>query len=301
MTKIYIMSGPSEGKFYEIEGDTVQIGRSPQNQIQIRDKYISRRHLRIIRKDNRYFVRDLESKNGTFVDGVQIDSGIDVPVGEGLPIVIGMSLICLGKECSESVLAFLDSFEGPEKEGEAKTMHQAGDRPMTSRKNQDLINKVSDVFMESSDINEILGKILEYILEVLKRVDRSFILLFDSRSGEVTHIATRVRTGMEGKGVNYSQAVVDQVRREGKALSISDVNGQERLDFTRTLDLEKIKSVMCIPILFRSQIQGVFYVDSLSRPHGFRKEDLSLLTSLSSRAALSIQSALVYTSQKEES
>ena len=299
MTRIYIMSGPSEGTFYEIEGDTVHIGRSPQNQIQIRDKYVSRKHLRITRKDNSYLVRDLDSKNGTFVDGVQIDAGVDVAVGEGLPIVIGMSLICLGKECSESVLAFLDSFEGPERAGEGETIHHVEDRPMTSRKNQELIKKVSDVFMESSDINEILEKILEYLLDVLKRVDRSFILLFDSKSGEVTHIATRLRPGVEGKGINYSQAVVEQVRQEGKALIISDANGQEKADYTTTLDLEKIKSVMCVPILFRSQIRGVLYVDSLSRPHGFRQEDLSLLTSLSSRAALSIQSALVYASQKE--
>ena len=300
MTKIYIMSGPSEGKYYEIEGDTVHIGRSPQNQIQIRDKYVSRKHLRITKKDNRYLVRDLDSKNGTFVDGVQIDAGIDIAVGEGLPIVIGMSLICLGKECSESVLAFLDSFEGPEKLGEGETIHHVEDRPMTSRKNQELIKKVSDVFMESSDINEILEKILEYLLEVLKRVDRSFLLLFDSKSGEVTHIATRVRPGVEGEGINYSQAVVEQVRQEGKALIISDANGQEKPDYTTTLDLEKIKSVMCVPILFRSQIRGVLYVDSLSRPHGFRQEDISLLTSLSSRAALSIQSALVYATQKED-
>ncbi len=299
MTKIYIMSGPAEGEFFDMEGDTVHIGRSPQNHIQIKDKYVSRRHLQITQKKGRYIIKDLNSKNGTFVNGEAIDPGVDVVVAAGLPIVIGMSLICLGKECSESVLEFLGSFEG-EKADEGETVHQEEDRPMTSAKNKELIQKVSDVFMESSDVNEIMEKILEYLLEVLKRVDRTFILLFDNQTEEVTHIATRVRREEKGKKIHYSQSVVDQVRKDGKALIVSDVNGADRPDFTMTLDLEQIKSVMCVPLLFRSQIRGVIYVDSLSRSNGFRKEDLSLLTTISSRAALSIHSALVVSSQEEE-
>ncbi|MBW1773198.1 MAG: FHA domain-containing protein [Deltaproteobacteria bacterium] len=299
MIKIYIMSGPSKGESFDIKGDTVHIGRSPQNHIQIKDRYISRRHLQITQTDSEYRIKDMNSKNSTFVDGVAVDPGVDTEVGEGLPIVIGMSLICLGKECSENVLEFLGSFEGPEKADQGETVHQAEDRPMTLEKNRELIQKVSDVFMESSDINEILEKILEYILEVLKRVDRTFILLFD-KTGEVTHIATRARNEAEGRKINYSQSVVDQVRTDGKAFMITDTNGPDRPDFTMTLDLEKIKSVMCVPLLFRSQIRGVIYVDSLSRANGFRTEDLSLLTSLSSQSALSIQSALVFSSEGQE-
>lgn len=299
MTKIYIMSGPSEGEFFDMEGDTVNIGRSPQNHIQIKDKYVSRKHLQITQKNGEYLIKDLNSKNGTFVNGTAIDPGVNVDVGEGLPIVIGMSLICLGKECSENVLAFLGSFEG-EKADQGETVHQEEDRPLTNAKNEALIKRVSDVFMESSDIDEILEKILGYILEVFKRVDRTFILLFDNKSGEVTHIATKVRNEKKGEKIHYSQSVVDQVRSDGKALMISDVNGPDRPEFTMTLDLEEIKSVMCVPLLFRSQIRGVIYVDTVSKAHGFRKEDLSLLTTLSTRAALSIHSALVVSSQEEE-
>jgi len=47
-------------------------------------------------------------------------------------------------------------------------------------------------------------------------------------------------------------------------------------------------------LISRSQIRGVIYVDSVSKPHGFRNDDLSLLTALSSSAAIAIENALLY-------
>jgi hypothetical protein len=51
---------------------------------------------------------------------------------------------------------------------------------------------------------------------------------------------------------------------------------------------------MCVPLISRSQKLGAIYVDSINRPYGFRKEDLSLLTAFASRAALAIENALLY-------
>jgi len=58
--------------------------------------------------------------------------------------------------------------------------------------------------------------------------------------------------------------------------------------------MRRMKSVMCVPLISRSQIRGVIYVDSVDKPFGFREEDLSLITSLSSPAAVAIENALFY-------
>ena len=70
MSKIYIVSGPDKGRSFDIKGDTICIGRSPGNNIQIKDKSVSRKHLKIIRRGDKYFVEDLKSKNGTFINGL---------------------------------------------------------------------------------------------------------------------------------------------------------------------------------------------------------------------------------------
>ncbi|MBW2284964.1 MAG: GAF domain-containing protein, partial [Deltaproteobacteria bacterium] len=55
-----------------------------------------------------------------------------------------------------------------------------------------------------------------------------------------------------------------------------------------------IRSVMCVPLISRAQIRGVIYVDSVNQPFGFRKEDLKLLTALSSPAAIAVENALLH-------
>jgi len=111
MTKLYVLDGPDKGLSIDLEGDTIHVGRSPDNQIQLKDTYISRRHLAILRREDKYFIKDLESKNGTFLDGEPTSPGAESELREGVPIVIGMSVICMGKGCLEEVKAFLDSID----------------------------------------------------------------------------------------------------------------------------------------------------------------------------------------------
>ena len=54
-------------------------------------------------------VQDLGSKNGTYVNGELISPGVEVEVQEGLPITLGMSLICLGRACLDEIMPFVDA------------------------------------------------------------------------------------------------------------------------------------------------------------------------------------------------
>ena len=115
--RIYV-SG-SEGKVYSFElkeGGQCYIGRSADNDIQIIDKYISRRHLKILRRGGKTFITDLRSKNGTFVDGRQIEPEIEIEVKEGAAIVIGMTVIGLGESFIREFMPFLNSIS-PLEEG----------------------------------------------------------------------------------------------------------------------------------------------------------------------------------------
>jgi pSer/pThr/pTyr-binding forkhead associated (FHA) protein len=69
------MSGPSKGQIYDLRDEVCTIGRSPDNNIQIMDKTVSRRHLKIFKKKNEYYIQDLKSRNGTFVNGSRVQAG----------------------------------------------------------------------------------------------------------------------------------------------------------------------------------------------------------------------------------
>lgn len=293
MTKLYILEGPDKGQSFDLKGKTISIGRSHDNHIQMKDRFVSRKHLEISRRNSKFFLKDLKSENGTFVDGEPIGPGKELEVKEGLPISLGMSVLCLGQGCSEYILAFLDSIdlskELSEKVGEAQK-----DRPMTAKRNMELVSKVSHVLGQSLDINEMLEKILAYIFDLLKRIDRGAIILINDETGEVKQVIIRNREGLSDNTTRYSEAVVERVLETGKAVMIPDAQAEDSSALADTLELAEIGSVMCVPLISKSEIRGVIYVDSLQKPYGFRREDLSLLTALSSPAAIAVENALLH-------
>ncbi len=76
------------------------IGRSADNLMVYDSQFVSSYHARISYRDGRMYVRDLDSANGVFVNGVRIRSGLEVPLSNGnivsilgLTIVVGRGLI----------------------------------------------------------------------------------------------------------------------------------------------------------------------------------------------------------------
>jgi len=211
--------------------------------------------------------------------------------------VLGMSVLCLGKACLEDVIPFLDSIDLSKEITESETI-VVQDRPMTSQKNMELINKVSDALVESKDINEILQKILDAILDLLKRVDRGVIILTDPKTKKISDVIPKSRMPGDTTHKIYSRTIVERVIKEAKPIMMLDTLSEDEADRSKSMELMRVRSVMCVPLISRSQIRGVIYVDSVNRPHGFRNDDLSLLTALSSSAAIAIENALLYAKEK---
>ena len=96
MPKIILTEGTLAGRSFVFDENTVFIGRSFKNDIQINDNAISRKHLKIFRIGKRFFIEDLKSTNGTLINGESIASGESYEVGQGDSIQIGGTVIQLG-------------------------------------------------------------------------------------------------------------------------------------------------------------------------------------------------------------
>lgn len=288
MTTLYIIDGHDKRQTIEFGGDSLLLGRSPTSDIQIKDHFVSRKHLRISRKGSRIFIKDLNSRNGTFVNGEPINPGIEVELPEGVPVVMGMTVLCFGKGCAEEFQGFLGSIdvaglEPEEMEGLAE------DRPLTAQKNMELMIRVSDLLTRSTDIRETLKEILNCIFELLVRIDRAAIILLDSEKAKIKEVIYRMREGVDDQ--RFSTEVLEHVIQLKEAFMISDADTQQGEDVPDTLKLLNIKSVMCVPLLNRAKLVGVLYVDSIKKPYGFRGEDLHLLSAMSSPVAMAIENA----------
>jgi sigma-B regulation protein RsbU (phosphoserine phosphatase) len=288
--KLFIIHGIGEGECFELEGDTVHIGRSPNNDLQIDEGSISRRHLKILKKRDKYLIQDMNSTNGTFVNNKLISPGIEVEIEEGLPIAIGKVLLSLGKPFSGQIEDIQDWVDF------SKDLIETGrvllkDKTVTIKKDVELFHKVSDFLKQSLDTDRLLGEILNCIFDYFKTLDRGLILLLDPETHKVMDIVCRFRESKEDTVMMYSRTIVNRVVGEGTAILMSDTRYEDEVNLSESMKLMQLKSVMCIPLISGSHIRGVIYVDSINKPVGFRKEDLFLLNALSSPIGLAIENA----------
>ena len=72
-------------EFYDLKEET-SIGRGKDNDIQILDKYISTQHSKITMDEGAYFLEDLGSVNGTYLNGVKIQDVVEVKNGDRIGI-----------------------------------------------------------------------------------------------------------------------------------------------------------------------------------------------------------------------
>jgi len=77
-----VVEGPLKGSHMEIASlEDLTVGRAGDNDFQLGDDFASSRHARLFRRGSDWFVEDLDSRNGTFVNGVRIDQPERVTVG----------------------------------------------------------------------------------------------------------------------------------------------------------------------------------------------------------------------------
>jgi pSer/pThr/pTyr-binding forkhead associated (FHA) protein len=85
--RLVITSGPKEGLEIELPSEQLAIGRSSESGLVIRDDYTSTHHARLLLWNDGWVVQDLDSTNGTFLDGTRVT--LPTPVPLNTPITIG--------------------------------------------------------------------------------------------------------------------------------------------------------------------------------------------------------------------
>jgi PAS domain-containing protein len=293
--ELYMINGPLAGLTFEIEDDVTTIGRSSGNSISIKDLSISRKHAKLTLSGERYFIEDLGSQNGTWVNGHSMSPGYQIQLKEGDFISIGNISMSVGQPYAEDgmithySIGLLEEVE----QGRKDVFHR--DRRITDRDKLEMMYEVCTLLMQSLDLDELAEKLLESVFSCLKGIDSGALILIDQGTGEHKQVIARSRDGEKGFKMNYSRTIVNRVVSQCRAVIMSDTSLTDRVDLSTSMIWIQMKSVMCVPLVSKAEIYGVIYVHSLRSVQGFTKEDLFFLTTLSSPAALAIENALLFT------
>ncbi|RKH11150.1 FHA domain-containing protein [Corallococcus sp. CA047B] len=302
---------------YPLGDAPLTIGRADDQAICIPHRSLSRQHARIERSDGRFFVTDLQSKNGTFVNGEQIRRKELRP---GDTLTLGELVFLLTREAPPAdvpgtrgasssdeprpqltraltrvpLKTLVQAVPGPE-----QSASEAASAATRARERLRILQEVAKLLSVTDDFDTLLGKVLDLAFQIL-HVDRGVILLLDEQSGKLEPRVSKTAEGTPVRGPIFSQNIVDFVLRRSVAALFSDAVNDPRLDAADSIIISSIRASMCVPLKPRDEVLGVLYVDNLSTPNRFSEDDLDFLVAFAGQAALALENARLYRRIEQE-
>lgn len=297
--RLIAINGSLKGSTFALNEDQISIGRDSASDVSLSHSSVSRRHCLIKRNGTEFLICDLDSYNGTFVNGVPVKEQTLVHADQ---IKIGsIALLFLLGESEEpgsgSLVQLDDSnlvSQSTRQVHPEALLHQTEQVLLPSAEHERVARDLGALLKIGSRINllrhtkDLQQEILKSIFEVVP-VDRGAILLSQGEN-EFSSLYGRDRED-ENKPVHISRTVVDKVMAEGLAIVTNDIRTSETLSTAQSLVAAQIISLMCAPLIVFEKIVGVIYLDTSDPTVRFDEGHLQLLAGIAGIAAVSLENA----------
>src|SRR6266545_994170 len=89
MAILLTLQGPETGHRYPLQGAITVLGRQADATVCLAAKAVSRHHAQVVQADGEYFLEDLDSSNGTFLNGTRLSPRVRVRLTEHDTVQIG--------------------------------------------------------------------------------------------------------------------------------------------------------------------------------------------------------------------
>ena len=330
MPIIRVKNGPHKGNEHEVKADTLVIGRDENpDGIQILDQGISRRHAEIFRIGEMFFIRDLGSRNGTFVNEEKISEEL-LRVGD--EIKIGSTILLFEdrrakkKATSERMVEAhkpLDAIAATttirldlNQAEAADLLLEPGQETQESRDLQ-VLYKVAKTIASERDLKGLAKKVVRLAGNAVN-ADHGYVFIKHPEKGELTLGGSYEKgqgandsedgssSGDEttekppiSEGPMISRTIVKRVLRFGRAIMSSDASIDDRFRDRGSVVMKQIRSVICAPLVAMDQLCGVLYLSTSKVAEAFSTEDLELVTAIGVQAGMAIQGITLALAQEK--
>ena len=311
MATLEIIHGGELGRLYDVEGARAVVGRSPECDVVLDEAAVSRHHAVITRDAGDFFIEDLGSRNGTFVNGQRIANR--APLREGDRVLIcdltfefrsrePVSSLA-GPQIGDSTLARWQEDEDDESglSGVMATFDLSGSQSvnwqLSAKPEVKLaaLVEISTNLGKTLSVKEILPKILDSLFKIFVQADRGFVVMRPEPDAPLVPVAVKTRRPSDEEEVRISRTIVQQAMDGRKAILSADATRDERFNMAESISDFHIRSLICAPLLdSNEQPLGVIQVDTSNQRSRFNDEDLEVLAGVASQAAIAIDNAKMH-------
>ncbi len=293
MLELHI-TAPDDARWeHHVLEDEVVIGRSTRAGLTISDRSLSRLHARLFRSGESWFVEDLGSRNGTFIDQVRTEGETRIHLGQ--TVALGGSKVKLmggrrldngqdlmdGHTVFRSADALLES--GPMLSDRTDTDEAAEAEQSPAVDRLRLLIDVHKALGRSVDLQELLDIILDSVFDYLKPEDGAIFLVSE---GGYTRVAGR---SVQGEPDSLaSSSLIKEVVEGRQAALVLDVRDDERFNQAQSMIMSGLRSILAAPLLDGNRALGLIVLGSTRGARAFDEDDMELLVSMASVAAMRI-------------
>lgn len=307
-------------KRFNLDKEMMTLGRHPDCHIVIEDSSVSRFHSQISTDGQDFFLEDLDSRNGTYLNDARLHQQIALRDGDRVRIC-DVSLVFRNPSNSQdtdprssgspvrrdSVAGVPDATmignnlvvwdESPgEEEGSTIMSHMDLGNALDSRRRTKVdpalkLNALMEITRSLSgaiSLDKVGPRVLDCLLQLFANADRGFIVLRERSTFRV--VSAKNRSGVSERQMRCSRTVFEHVMQTKQAILSADTASDSRFDSSASIVDIEIRSMMCVPLLnSEGNAIGMLQLDSIRKSVAFREEDLELMLVVGMQAANAIE------------
>ena len=307
---IYSQDGPPI--VFVISGESMVLGRHPDCDIRVPSASVSRRHARVTRRENGDYLEDLDSGNGTFVNGrrlakpVQLqdqdrvrlgtillryetaDESDDLPDWDqptlGFANDIAQQWVNIADD-DAGLLTVLDSISRQDRTDWVELHAEVRFKAFLH-----LVQKISNCH----DLPSLWEQMLECMFGLFPQAERGCILWKSGETAPPKPVAFRHRRPDRAESLRLSRTILQQVQQQRIAILSADAASDMRFDASESLAELSIRSMICAPVIDNDEtFLGIIYLDTSRGKSSFSSEDLEVLTAVAAQVALAYDSTML--------
>ncbi|MBI4559259.1 MAG: HD domain-containing protein [Candidatus Hydrogenedentes bacterium] len=305
--RLVVISGPLQGQELDIHG-AINIGRSPENEIQVNDMQVSRKHAIIQQTPAGTIIRDLGSGNGTYIGSRRV---LEYRLAKGDIIRVGP--VEMRYEAEEGngqqdepkttkVIERPVRYEQDEgsmlsasaAESVYQTFFQAPQQAASTDQLRTALTRLAAIYdankiiASERDLRKLFARVLDQIFTLVP-AHNGVIMLKEEKTGEL--VTECVKSGSPKGDVMISKTIVRRAFEARDAIITYNAADDSRFGAGASIIAQNIASAMCTPLLHQDETLGVIYLDTRGTTNAFSQGDLELLVAFAGPAAIAIKNA----------
>ncbi|MGA7462116.1 MAG: sigma 54-interacting transcriptional regulator [Candidatus Korobacteraceae bacterium] len=291
-SRVVVVSGPSKGTVVRFTGDQLSVGRDSANNLSLRDRAVSRRHFTISKSDAAFHLIDLESHNGTFVNGIPVRRKL---LTHGDTLRVGRcELVFLITEDEGLVLEPVQFQDEDESDSLLTTTNVRAYSPVSQgtdvgRMARDLnaLFKIANTINSIRDLEPLQQRLLQLIGEVIP-ADTGAIVILRHADEEPISSCVWERHPSASPQIAIRREIVQRALWERSPI------------LSKPSDSKENGEILCVPLVGVERTVGVLYMSANSKEHKLEDGHVHFVSSVAGIAAVTLENVLATEALRSE-